>query len=243
MALKYKIDSLEGLNEEQESLYKQSGDKYILDIDGVDNGDVAALKEQNEKLLTEKKEATKKAKDAEEAARKSAEEKAKKDGDVEALEKSWQEKWEKRESEYEASTKVLGDSIASLTSGSDASTLAAELAVEGSASALLPHISNRLGTDVRDGKHVTVVLDKEGKPSATTLEEFKKEISETPAFAPLIAGSRASGGGAGQGQGGGGVKDADYFNKASPHFSRTKQTEIYKQDPARYEQLSGSAGQ
>jgi hypothetical protein len=77
--------------------------------------------------------------------------------------------------------------------------------VQGSAKALLPHIERRLSVEQRDGKPVVVVLDAQGKLSAATLDELKAEIANDAAFAPLIAGSKASGGGAGGAGGGGGA--------------------------------------
>ncbi|MCY1459625.1 hypothetical protein D9M71_771160 [compost metagenome] len=51
------------------------------------------------------------------------------------------------------------------------------------------------------------MLDQAGKLSATTLDELKAEFTNDPAFGPLIAGSKASGGGAsGAGKGGGAAK-------------------------------------
>jgi hypothetical protein len=41
------------------------------------------------------------------------------------------------------------------------------------------------------------VLGPDGKPSAATLDELKAEFVANEAFAPIIAGSKASGGGAG----------------------------------------------
>jgi len=71
----------------------------------------------------------------------------------------------------------------------------------------LPHIERRLSVEQRDGKPVVVVLDQQGKLSAATLDELKAEFANDVAFAPLIAGSKASGGGAnGAGNGGGAAK-------------------------------------
>jgi hypothetical protein len=71
----------------------------------------------------------------------------------------------------------------------------------------LPHIERRLSVEQRDGKPVVVVLDQQGKLSAATLDELKAEFANDVAFAPLIAGSKASGGGAGgAGSGGGAAK-------------------------------------
>lgn len=208
--LKFKLDktAFEKLEESQQALYKQSGEMYVLDVDGIDNtDDVAALKTQNEKLLAEKKEAAKKAKDAEDAAARAAEEAARKAGDIEALEKSWQEKLEKREGELAGQIETLNGSINTMLVDNVATKLANEMAVPGSADILIPHIKNRLATEQREGQHVTVVRDLQGKPSAATLDDLKNEFAGNAAFAPVIAGSAATGGGAnGGGHGGGAAK-------------------------------------
>lgn len=83
-----------------------------------------------------------------------------------------------------------------------ATTIANELALQGSASVLLPHVRARLAVDYVDGQPITRVLGADGKPSALTLDELKQELSANEAFAPIIAGSKASGGGAGGSNGG-----------------------------------------
>lgn len=83
-----------------------------------------------------------------------------------------------------------------MTVGRTATEIATTLAVPGSAKALLPHIESRLSVEIREGKPTVVVLDQSGKLSAATLDELKAEFTSDPAFGPLIAGSRASGGGA-----------------------------------------------
>ncbi len=91
--------------------------------------------------------------------------------------------------------------------GRTATEIATTLAIPGSSKALLPHIERRLSVEQRDGKPTVVVLDAAGKLSAATLDELKAEFTNDPAFGPLIAGSKASGGGAGgAGKGGGAAK-------------------------------------
>ncbi|WP_330113919.1 hypothetical protein SA496_14190 [Pseudomonas sp. JS3066] len=210
--LKFQLDSLEGLDEFQHALYTEKDGKYVLNIEGLPQPeDVSGLKNKVNELLAEKKAAEKKAQEAADTARREAEEAARKSGNVEALEKSWQEKYSRRETELstqlEAERNTLQSQIKSLTVGRTATDLAAELAIQGSAKALLPHIERRLGMDIRDGKPTVVVLDAAGNPSAATLDELKAEFTNDPAFAPLIVGSKASGGGAGgAGKGGGAAK-------------------------------------
>jgi hypothetical protein len=152
-----------------------------------------AMQKKLEELLGETKAEREKRRLAEEAAQKAAEDAARKSGDVEALEKSWQDKLAAREAELRRDLESRDAWVRDLTVGQAASALASDLAVQGSAAVLLPHIKARLATDYRDGKPVTVVLDADGKPSAMSLEELKQEFATNAAFAPLIVGSKASG--------------------------------------------------
>ena len=243
MALQFLLESLDGLDDGVKALYQEKDGKYQLSIDGLPKtDDLDGLKAKVEQLLGEKKTAATKAKEAEEAARKSGEEAARKSGDIEALDKSWTAKFEAMEKEKDGTISGLNDSINGLTVDRDAIAMAAEMAVDGSADVLLPHIRSRLAVEVRDGRHVTVVRDAEGKASALTMDDLKTEISNNKAFSPLIVASRGSGGGAGQGgQGSGGGNQSDFFDKKSKHYSLTEQTKIFREDPSLHQQLQESA--
>ena len=212
MTLKFQLDTLEGVDDSVKALYVEKDGKYVLGIEGLPQPeDVSGLKSKVQELLDEKKAADKARKDAEEQARLDREEAARKSGNVEELERSWTEKFNRREAELngmlESERGTLSTQIRDLTVGRTATDIASSLAIPGSAEALLPHIERRLSVEQRDGKPVVVVLDKEGKLSASTLDELKAEFANNAAFAPLIAGSKASGGGAGgAGNGGGAAK-------------------------------------
>ena len=208
--LKFQLDTLEGVDEAVRALYTEKDGKFVLGIEGLpQQEDVSGLKAKVDELLGEKKLAEKKAREAEEAARLEREEAARKSGNVEELERSWSEKYNRRDAELngmlEQERATLSGQIRDLTVGRTATDIASALAVQGSAKALLPHIERRLSVEQRDGKPVVVVLDAQGKLSAATLDELKAEIANDAAFAPLIAGSKASGGGAGGAGGGGGA--------------------------------------
>lgn len=210
MGLKYQLDTLDGLDDSVKSLYTEKEGKFVLGIEGLPQPeDVSGLKSKVQELLDEKKAADKARKDAEEQARLDREEAARKSGNVEELERSWTEKYNRREAELngmlEQERGTLSGQIRDLTVGRTATDIASALAIPGSAKALLPHIERRLGVEQRDGKPVVVVLDAQGKLSAATLDELKAEFANDVAFAPLIAGSKASGGGAGGAGGGGGA--------------------------------------
>lgn len=209
--LKFEIDTLEGIPEALQAEYTKGEDgKFRLGVEGLPQpkvDDTSGLKKKVDELLAEKKKADSERKKAEDAARAAAEDAAKKTGDVTALEKSWQEKLANREAELLGENKRLDGSLRDVLVESVAKGLAGDLAIPGSANVLLPHVRARLAVDYVDGRPVTRVLDAMGKPSAATLEELKIEFAATPAFAPILAGTKASGGGAaGAGRGGAGVK-------------------------------------
>lgn len=212
MTLKFQLDSLEGVDETIQALYVEKDGKFVLGIEGLpQQEDVSGLKSKVQELLDEKKAEADKRKAAEEQARLDREEALRKSGNVEELEKSWSEKYARREAELtgqlESTNSTLQGQIRDLTVGRTATEIATTLAIPGSAKALLPHIERRLSVEQRDGKPTVVVLDAAGKLSAATLDELKAEFTNDPAFGPLIAGSKASGGGAGgAGKGGGAAK-------------------------------------
>jgi hypothetical protein len=228
MPLPFSVDSLDSVDESMRGLYKESDGKYQIAIEGLPQDNSAEYESRITKmdakineLLGEKKAESEKRKEAEEAARKEAEEAARKSGDVEALEKSWSDKLQKQlsdlQNKYEPELEGTKKLLEKATVDATASQIAAEIGVSGTQKALLPHIRMRLKMAVKDGEARTVVTDINGKPSANTLEDLKQEFVNDPAFAPLIIGSKASGGGAASSDGGAGtssIKRADFDTKS-----------------------------
>lgn len=149
---------------------------------------ISKLEANNRALMQEKVEAKK-------AADKAALEAAKKSGDVDAVEKSWNEKYSTLEKEKTQASQRYERMIQNMTVGATASRLAAELAIPGSADVLLPHISARLTVEIKDDKPVVKVLDKDGNLSAMTIKELQAEFMTNPMFAPIISGTKANGAG------------------------------------------------
>lgn len=196
--IEYKLDSLESIDESLQGLYEQTDTGYQLKVTGIpepEKEDLSGLKNKVDELLREKKAASQKAREAAEEADAARLEAAKKGNDTEALDKSWQEKFNAREVELKKELEELSGTLVKLTSGQTATKIAAEIAVQGSADVLLPHLERRLRTEFRDGSPVTVVLDKDGKPSAMSVDELKAEFQNSAAFAPLIVGTKANGAG------------------------------------------------
>ncbi len=196
--IEFKLDSLENIDESLQGLYEQTDTGYQLKVTGIpepEKEDLSGLKNKVDELLREKKAASQKAREAAEEADAARLEAAKKGNDTEALDKSWQEKFNAREIELKKELESLSGTLVKLTSGQTATKIAAEIAVQGSADVLLPHLERRLKTEFRDGSPVTVVLDKDGKPSAMSIDELKAEFQNSAAFAPLIVGTKANGAG------------------------------------------------
>lgn len=158
---------------------------------------IKKLEANNQALLKEKSDAKKKADQA-------AMEAAKKSGNIDTIERSWSEKYSALELEKEeivdqlqrdkaAAINQYETMIHNLTVGVAASNMAADIAVQGSAGVLLPHIKSRLTVEIRDGRAVTKVLDKDGRASAMTIDDLKKELMTDKQFAPIISGTKASG--------------------------------------------------
>lgn len=205
--LKYELENLDGVEESVKSLYEEKDGKYVLKIEGIpEPEDLEGLKRKNQEFMDEAKAAKRKARELEELARQKEEENARKNGNIEALEKSWGDKLAARETELLNEKQALEAQVYKLTVGSKATELAAKLAVPGSDSVLLPHISNRLQVETVDGEIKIRVLDLQGKPSALSIEDLEKEFRANEAFKPLIRASNASGSGASGGQGGGATK-------------------------------------
>lgn len=230
--MKYLIDkaTFDALDPALQALYTQKGDDYVLAVEGLPQSeDVSGLKAKNDELLAELRANKTKAREAEEAARLAAEEAARKSGDTEALDRSWTEKHTKALTEKEATLAALQNQIHTLTVGAAAARIAGELAVQGSAGVLQRLIEPRLSMEMRDGVPTVVVRDNEGRPTAATLAEFRTEITNDAALAPLVAASKATGGGA-PGSNGGAVKRLSEMNM-------TERAALRQKDPAAYERL------
>lgn len=178
--------------------------------DGVDvaalQAELAALKGHHEKLLGETKAAKAKAKEEAEAARVAAEEAARKSGDVSALDKSWQEKYAKAEAEYGAKLTAAQQQLQTVLVDNVAQKAAMDIAVDAECAELLADkLRGSLGLAEVDGKMQTVVFDADGKRSALTVDELKKQL--VAKYPRLVKGNPAGGaGGIPQPAGGAGGK-------------------------------------
>ena len=157
------------LTEEHKAMYKEAGDGYQIQIDGMpDIPDVSGLQKKVDELLSEKKSEQEKRRQAEEAAKKAAEEQARKT--------VISNHWKRAGLKNSAPAKRVTDTVtgkrcqpAKLLVDNVAQSLATKLAGD-SAALIVPHIKSRLA--VEDGK--TRVVDATGQLSALTIDELEK---------------------------------------------------------------------
>lgn len=235
MALKAILESLDGLPDAVKSEYKKGDDgKFHLDVEGIDDHPgVGALKRAKDHEKSERQKVAKQLSDLQAQLDALTEERdgilkgAIPKGDVEKLEGSWKQKLEKREKELTDQLNALNGSLQTMLVDNVAQGLASKISK--SPELILPHIKGRLKAELVEGKPTTRVLDREGNISALGINELEAELVANPTFAPIIIGSKASGGGAGGGQGGSGAPSKLDYAKASPkeiaaHLKAQKET-------------------
>lgn len=228
MSLTYKVASLDDVDETLRNLYEEKDGEFVLKVAGLpEPEDVSGLKANYARLMDEKKEQQRLAREAQAETDRLAEEAARKTGDIATLEASWQAKFQEREAQLLAEAKSHQDKVLKLTVGSEAQKLAQKLAVQGSSDVLLPHIKHRLY--LKDDGSVGV-LDSQGGLSAATIEDLEKEFRTNAAFKPLLAAYCGSGGGATGGFGGGAVKKRE-------DYTEQEMREMLDREPAKFKQI------
>ncbi|MGL4354078.1 MAG: hypothetical protein ACRCVV_14560 [Shewanella sp.] len=156
--------------------------------------ELESLRGHHDKLLGETKAAKAKAKEEAEAARIASEEAARKSGDVSALDKSWQEKYAKAEADYGAKLTAAEKQLQTVLVDNVAQKAAMDIAVDAECAELLADkLRGSLGLAEVDGKMQTVVMDADGKRSALTVEELKKQL--VAKYPRLVKGNPAGGAG------------------------------------------------
>ena len=235
--MKYQVSASDytELSDDQKAMYGSEKDgNHTIKIEGMPpQEDVSGLKAKVEQLLTEAKQAKADKKKAEKDAAQVAADAAQQSGDVEAINKSWQKKYDDALAESNGAKDDALNMLRHEKVHSQAVELATTLAVPGSADVLLPHIESRLSMDFKDGRAVAVVKDTAGQPSALTVEELGKEIAANAAFAPLIVASNAAGGGA----------NGQHSNGGAAQIKTTTQSTFDSWTPAQRMEFSKGRGQ
>lgn len=198
MKLKRKISQseLEQLTKEVQELYTKVGDEFVLDLDDTAfetlKAEKASLKKELDDYKAEEEERIRK---AEERAKKKAEEayeKAKGDKDVEAIEKSWTDKYSKLETEFKGLQEKHNGYVTKSLVDSAVTSMANEISTH--PNLISPHIRSRLGVDLTGDSPKLVVLDENGQRSALTVDELKKSFVDNKDFSAIIKATSANGG-------------------------------------------------
>lgn len=243
MALKRVVDTLDGMSDELKAEYKATGDgKFVLQVDGKDVEDVTALKnakehEKNLRVAAERERDEAKGlvstltteRDTALSERDAA--KAEKGQDVQALEASWNSKLEAEKAAKAATEAELTSEIERLLVTNTSTSLAHEISTV--PELFSETIAKRLKVEKgADGKYFTRVLDADGSPSASTLDDLKQELLANPKYAAIIIGSKGSGGGAGGSGSGGGASEKKWLEYTDKELS-----DLRTADPEKYDRL------
>lgn len=155
---------------------------------------VAGLKSNNEKLLSEKKDAARKAKEAEDARLMAEQERAKKSGELEEFEKSLRKQYDPLIAEKEARIAAMSDRIlGSERKASMGAVLTMGKFIDPSAADLLGQF---LKTEFDGDAVVTKFVGADGKVITTDPAKFVEYCKQHPVISHLMQSDAASGGGA-----------------------------------------------
>lgn len=223
MAIKAIVQSLDGIPESLKGEYKpiEGGQGFALDLDSVEEhprvgalkrakdhekreGDTArlALKEATERLNALTGEHETLTKEFEERLRTTV---GSKEKDLERLDQSWGQKLQKATEEAKAQIAQRDAALAKVLVMDKAREIVANMnpAAPEYVDVILPHVVQRLTVELTSDGARTRVVDADGKPTADSVSELTEHFKVDKRFAPLLTGSRASGGSANGGNSGG----------------------------------------
>jgi len=200
MKLKKILDkaAYDALTDDVKKLYDKSGDKFILQVEDDDAAEALRARDHEKRRADKAEKELNELKVQIEELTGQVEELTAKDGDkkntVEAVEAKWQKKFDKEIGAEKANVERLSGQLKKLLVENKALELANKIST--APAVILPHIRARLQADLDGDEPVTVVLDKDGKASALTIDKLEKEFVDSPDFKSIIKSNLGSGGGA-----------------------------------------------
>lgn len=188
--------------------------------------EVAGLKANNEALLSEKKEAARRAKEAEEERQRAHQEALKSAGKMDEFEKTIRGQYEPVLAEKDAKYSALASRVLGSERKAVLGSFAGDFITPEAMDILAPFVRTEFeGDDV-----VTKFVGSDGSVITTDPEQFRKYLREHKAFSHLIKANAASGGGASGGKGGGAAKTLSEMNDAERiAFSKSDPAEFKRQ--------------
>jgi len=196
MKRKLSKEDFEKLSDVQKTEYEEKNGSYFLKLED-DEDAVAALRQAKENEVNSHKETKAKLKEMEKRIEEITGEKNRKEGNVEAIDKSWKEKFAARETELTSEINKFKSNLLNSTKDNLLNGLASKLAKTDTQRIFKKAVEERISVEFDGEKVIHRILDKTGKPSAMTLEDFEKEIIANKEFAPIIVTNKASGGDSG----------------------------------------------
>lgn len=151
-------------------------------------------------------------------------------GDVKAIEASWQAKLDAAKVAADAAIAKLTDKLRKLLVHDRAVSIAAEISTV--PSLMVPVIEARLSAELEGEEPITRVLDAAGKPTATSIDDFKKELVANKEYASIIKAAGSSGGSAGGGSGGGSA------TKKLSEMTEAEKVALAQDNPAEFTRLN-----
>lgn len=191
--------------------------------------EVAGLKANNEALLSEKKEAARRAKEAEEERQRAHQEALKSAGKMDEFEKTIRGQYEPVLAEKDAKYSALASRVLGSERKAVLGSFAGDFITPEAVDILAPFVRTEFeGDDV-----VTKFVGSDGNVITTDPEQFRKYLREHKAFSHLIKANAASGGGASGGKGGGAAKTLSEMNDAERiAFAQSNPAEFKRQSEA-----------
>ena len=204
MALKAKITKaeFEKLGDALKAEYVEDGEGYRLDVDGIE--DPKELKRAKDREIQLRKDAEKRAKEAEDKLSELDSDDARKKGDIETLEKKWKGDLDAEKAAHKATTEKFQNAFKKSLIDAKATEIATKISKV--PSLLSRVIRDRLTVDFDGDEPTTRVIGADGKvDEKLTLDDLTKELVANKEYADIIIASKASGGAAKTTQNGGGA--------------------------------------
>ena len=195
------------------------------------DAEIAGLKANNERLLSEKKETARKAKEAEDARILAEQERAKQSGKLEEFEASLRGEFEKERQGLQGRLDSLTSRVVGESKKATISQFSGDFIDPSSTDLIAQLVSTEF-----DGENVTTQFkDFQGNVITTDAAEFKKWMQKHPALSHLLKADAATGGGAAGSKfsGGGATKLKD--------MSLTERAKLANENPKLYAQLSSGS--
>ena len=206
--LKYQVESIEELDETVQSLYTEKDGAYVLTVDGLPQPeDTSGLKNKLNELMTEAKEAKRKARELEESKTQQEEESAKEKGEFKTLWEQAQQRLSEKDEELKQFSEKIQQKDVNIAARSVGSMLAKSDAKRAEV------LSDYAAKYARhNGDEVEFIVNGAQVDTNALMAHLTKE------YPFLVDGSNATGGGAQSSSGGGASKNVNRteFDNMSP---------------------------